>query len=434
MKDVEYKIYEKGLSTSPSESQNESQKASQPAKVQDSEISENSKKYSSLSYTFTGQNGIFIPASIAQVPGLEEDSEGNHSVKAQFALPFGASYISASPWTDPIWYISMGYLPLVNNYALTATMQGSNKIAKYSLNENLRFDSYGFKNSYSSASFTIPLSFWGDWYLNIQDSSDFFYGRQSEEIPEFILKNTSAEDTETLKDLAEYLSGYFMDKSNYTRLYSSTIAGLAFGNISARGQGTYENGGIQIMPFWTNSDYCLWQEEEHLDFADSFYFNLGLDFIAAIPRLLPFESYKKTLNLPLQIEATLFPPSGETLTAEARMLLFSSEVQKSTNKLPLFYFNRWSISSSYEGKFKEKQKLPSYAIFDSHKYLKNIFEGQDIYNDQISLYLTFDFTPNIGGLSRSAFKFQVDAGLHYRFNPEKDQDNFGFSLMGVSIF
>ncbi len=397
-------------------------------------ISQKSKKYSSLAYTFTGQNGIFIPASIAQVAGIQEDSEGNHWVTAQFSLPFGASYISSSPWTDPVWYLSMGYLPLVNNYALTGMMQGSNKISKYNLNQSLSFDSYGFKNSYTSAAFTIPLTFWGDWYLNIQDSSDFFYGRQSEEIPEIILKNTSAEDTETLKDLAEYLSGYFMDKSHYKRLYSSTIAGLAFGNISARGQGTYENGGIQIMPFWTNSDFCIWQEGEHLDFADSFYFNLGLDLTAAIPRLLPFESYKKTLNLPMQINATLFPPSGETLKAEARMLLFSSEVQKSTNKLPLFYFNRWSISSSYEGKFKEKEKLPSYAIFDSPKYFKNIFEGKDIYNDQLSLFLTFDFTPNIGGLARSAFKFQVDAGLHYRFNPEKDQDNFGFSLMGISIF
>ena len=397
-------------------------------------IAEASKAYSSLEYTFTGQNAVFVPLSIAQSPAVTKDSDGSVTLTSQYLMPLGATYVSASPWIDPIWFISAGYMPLLNTFGLSTMVRGTNNLMKYQLNEIASFDSYGFKNTYTSVNFTVPLSFWGNWYLQLEDTSNLFFGRQSIKIPEEILKNVDYGTLQTQKQKTEYLFGYSLDKSSINTLFSTTITGLSFGNICSRGSGTYQQGGIQIMPFWLNGDYALWENGDYLKSEENLYFNLGLDVIAAIPRLLPFEMYKTTLNLPLIMEATLFPTNGKILSTGAKLVLFSTEIQKSTNFLPLLYLNRCTISSTYVGNFGEKEGLPSYAIFEAGKYLKNVFNGAAEYNDEISLYLSFDLTPNIGGLARNYFQFQVDAGFHYRFNPKAEQEHFGFSIMGVTIW
>lgn len=427
-----------------------------------SKIGEESKKYSSLEYTFKGPSGVFIPLSIAKSMKIERTSMNKFALASQYLLPFGLTYVSASPWTDPIWYVQAGYMPFYNTFSVSAISHGTTNLFTFNLSGEAAFDEQGFKQTFGSASLSMPISLPNHWSITLSDTSEIFFGRQNKAVT---INDKWNDDVFSL----DQLLGFTKETDGKNRFFTSNSASLSLENLTRTGPGYGEIKGFTFTPFWYNRILKTWDGEEYLDDESASYSNIGLDLAISIPRLLPFESYNNTVCLPLVLQAILFPKTGENALFGGKLTLFSTEIQKSTNSLPLLYFNRFTISSIYKGGFSERNLtgtdsnftdgtaqtgtqtgaatsqtastasytssgLPSYAIFQSGKYISNIFNGDCEYNDELSLHLNFELTPNVGGLSRSFFKVSLDAGIHYRFFPEKNQSNFAFSLLGITVF
>ncbi len=318
-------------------------------------------------------------------------------------LPIGITYVSSTPWTNPLWYISAGYSFFTNSGGLefyaTNNVNALSSVFLYSANVQIEFNENGYKQSFGNLNLSSKFMTFGTNYVKFSNSSTILEGKQSE---------TEISKENEPENLADYFNVLRTSKDKY--LYLNNSGTLSLGNIHKSGFDYYDYSGLQLSTTLANNYFGF---TEDLETCDTFN-NLSFDFIA-----------KSSFLRPLTLEATLFPNDSYIAAAMAKVVLFNWEIQKSTNFLPLFYFNRINFSTYYVAKFADN--IESWALFDAEKYFSHIKNGDFNYEDELALTCSFGFTPNIGGLSRESFLIDFSCSAKYRFFPAENQKQFVIS-------
>lgn len=360
------------------------------------EFSAASKKFSSLKYNFSGPHGTFVPLAITSTY-----TNKNLSTLNSVWLPFGITYVSSTPWTNPIWYVSTGYNFLTNSEAFRFSITGNSltELFSYSGSAQIEFDDKGYKQTFGNLIFNSKIPVFGTSYIKLSDSGTILEGRQSE---------FSISKDKNPKNLSDYFK--ILKASEDDFLYLSNSASFAFGNIHKSGFKYFDYSGVQIGTTIEN---------DFLSFADNLNIYRRFNNISFNVLL------KNSALLPITLEAALFPSEDYIAAAMAKIVLFNWEIQKSTDFLPLFYANRLTLSTYYVGKIEDK--IDSWAIKEISSYFEHIKSGKTDYTDELALNCSFSFTPNIGGLARNSFMFTVTGNAKYRFFPAENQKRFIFS-------
>lgn len=356
-------------------------------------FSETGKKFSAFKYSFSGPHGTFVPLGVTA-----SYANKNLSELDSVWLPFGLTYVSSTPWTNPIWYLSCGYNFLTNSEAVKFAVSGNSmtELFSYSGTGQVEFDDKGYKQTFGNLTLNSRIPLFGTSYIKFSDSGTILEGRQSE---------TSISKENEPKNLA----GYFkvLKTTNDEFLYLSNSASVSFGNICKSGFNYYDYSGIQIGATLENN---FLSRAENLDINKRFN-NISFSLLA-----------KNSMLLPVTFEAVLFPTEDYIAAAMAKIVLFNWEIQKSTDFLPLFYANRLTLSTYYIGRIEDR--IDSWAIKEIQNYFDHIKNGKTDYSDELALTCSFSFTPNIGGLARNSFMFTVSGNAKYRFFPAENQRSF----------
>ena len=324
-----------------------------------------SKKFSSLLYNFKGPRGTFVPVGI----DLSYEPKTISSTEGVGLALLGLTYVSSTPWTNPVWYVTGGY-DYVNNFegaSVYCTGGSLTPAFNYTCLSHTGFDSEGFKQTYENLLLSSKLYLFGKTYFQAQESGSFIYDR------------------------------------DYSFLCNKFTAGV--GNICRSGFGYYDYSGIQLDAA-LETDYYL--EDYKKKYNQSFY-NLSFELIL-----------KNSLLLPVTLEGMLFPTDSYLAAGRAMVVLFNTEIQGAQDWFPLLYLNRITLSTSYLAKC--RQQIDSWAVNDCWKYIN---EGEKEYNDEFALTCDIFVTPNFGGLTRMTFA--VSNSLIFRFFPEEKEKNFQFS-------
>ncbi len=357
------------------------------------EFSASSKKFSAFKYNFSGPHGTFVPLAITST-----FANKNLSTLDSLWLPFGMTYVSSTPWTNPIWYVSAGYNLLTNSEALRFSVTGNSltELFAYSGTAQIEFDDKGYKQTFGNLIFNSKLPLFGTSYIKFSESGTILEGRQSE---------TSISKDKNPQNLSDYFK--ILKPTNDEFLYLSNSAAISFGNIHKSGFNYFDYSGVQIGATLQNN---------FLSFADNLDINKRFDNISLTLLL------KNSTLIPITFEAALFPTEDYIAAAMAKIVLFNWEIQKSTDFLPLFYANRLTLSTYYVGKIEDK--IDSWAIKEISTYFEHIKDGKTDYSDELALTCSFSFTPNIGGFARNSFMFTISGNAKYRFFPAENQKNF----------
>ena len=355
----------------------------------------NSKNFSALKYSFSGPRGTILP-----IGALSTYTNESLTSLKETLLPLGLTYVSSTPWTNPIWYVSVGYNLFTNSEGLKFFINGSSltNLFNYSASTQIEFDKKGYKQVYGNLNLSGKLPLLYTTYLKLSNSSTILEGRQSE-------TSFSNKKIETIYD---YFGALKTSEKEY--LYLKNKTSLSLGNISKDGIGYFDYSGVQLTCAVDFNRFSL---------ADNF--NRSLDFNNVSIDLL----MKKKIILPITIETVLFPTESYSIAGMAKVILFNYEIQKSTNILPFFYANRFTLSSYYVAKIKDN--VTSWGIKDLKTYFEHIKDGKTEYNDELNVSAAFSFTPNIGGLARNSFMFTVTGEAKYRFFPAQNQKCFSLS-------
>ena len=398
-------------------------------------VEKESKRFSAFAYNFTGPKGLFIPFpssySYQFVPTInQKDGSIFYQVGKSSSL-FGATFASSTPWQNPIYIFSAGLNPFSMSADITMELNGKTGYLAYDLVGNVNFDTDGFKQASGSINFTHQTPFIGNTQIGLRNFSTLAYGRSDLTITEAMLYNIILSENPV-----QSIFGLTKGPSNSNYMYLFEKIQLSLGTLNYDNSEKQSIYGWQMDLFVTFDDSCKIIEKNVIN--SSGIENCGVDFGFFIPRLLPFYTYGTTLNLPLKLMGAIFPNNYYFGAAKASVTLFSTEIQKSTNWLPLFYFDRFTVEASYTGKISDPSHpvLPSFAILNSPYYVDIVKKGQMKYSDELKLTLSLEMNPNIGYLASSSFKFTLNSELIYRFNPNEflGEKNFNFSIFGVTIF
>ncbi len=357
------------------------------------EFSTASKKFSAFKYSFSGPHGTFVPLALTSTYANK-----NLSTLDSAWLPFGLTYVSSTPWTNPIWYVSAGYNLLTNSEALRFSVTGNSltELFAYSGTAQIEFDDKGYKQTFGNLIFNSKIPIFGTSYIKLSESGTILEGRQSE---------TSISKDKNPQNLSDYFK--ILKTTSDEFLYLGNSAAISFGNIHKSGFNYFDYSGVQVSATLQN---------DFLSFADNLDINKRFDNIS-LNLLL-----KNSTLTPITFEAALFPTEDYIAAAMAKIVLFNWEIQKSTDFLPLFYANRLTFSTYYVGKIEDK--IDSWAIKEIPTYFEHIKDGKTDYSDELALTCSFSFTPNIGGFARNSFMFTISGNAKYRFFPAENQKNF----------
>ncbi len=388
-----------------------------------------SRRFSSLAYTFTGQKGVFLPFGMSQVAGFTANPNGSVSLSA-YRQSFGLSYASASPWRSPIWIASFSFDPFFVNFIPSLQVTGTAGNLEYEFLGNVEIGRDGFKQTLDGMSLKYVVPF-GLSYVYFSSDTTFFYGREDDLLYLIGLASPDRMMDPVYRLILDPDSVSLANTKKY--LYADETAKFAVGNIRQSSSDVNSFSGCQLSSVFTTA--FVSKSDDGVN-TFSGYRNLGLDFQVRIPRLLPFEMYSTTLNLPLSLGLSLIPSVNYYASARAGAVLFSTEIQRSTNFLPLLYFNRFTLEAAYTGNFTDDitEPLPVMAIANTGTYMGNLFSGASKYYDELEIKASLFATPNIGHLASSSFKFSIDASLLCRFSPIPAQSNIGAKIMGAVLF
>ena len=365
-----------------------------------------SKPFSPAKYAFSGPHGTFVPFALTQSYVIKKSADALEAV----LVPFGISYITGTPWTYPLFGFSAGFNPLTESAALLAGIYGGTsetQLLSYYALLQVEFDLDGYKQAYGALNVSSKIALGRRTYLSFLQNAQIFEGRQGLiEIPENSEKFFGAlkSDDETHRVL-------FTDR---------TSAGL--GTIKKSGKGFYDYSGVELSAVYMQN-WCACVSEPSYEYDG--YQNIGLDFTA-----------KNSALLPLSAEVFLFPSKSYFLGALAECVFLTKEIQKSTVKMPFLYANRFTLSGYYMGKFTHgwRTYMDSWSVLDTADYMRYLCEGDFYYYDEACLSASFMLTPNIGGLSRPAFRFELKAQFFYRQHPDPDQNHYSASICGITVF
>lgn len=363
-----------------------------------------SEKFSAFKYTFKGPHGVFVPTSNVFTYRNESISELS---SYQFAV--GITYVSSTPWTNPIWWVSVGYEYLLNSWAAGAGISGGSETELFSYNASsqVEFDTKGYKQAYGELKLSSKIPLYDTVYLAFSNESQVLEGRQSYDIDYYYEK--ADKDSKNLQDLFKNLFACVpAGKQQYFYGSNSFFAGI--GNITKSGPGYFDYSGIQAGASLSDT---------FLSYTDDFDNNQSFNNISFEVLL------KNSLIRPITIEAVLYPNDSYIIGGMAKIVLFNVEIQKAADFVPFLYFNRFTVSSYYFAAFEDYVR--SWAVKDTGKYFSHIKDGSADYRDELALTLNLDLTPNIGGLARSDFKMGLCWNFAYRFNPGENQKQFAVS-------
>lgn len=362
------------------------------------EFLEGSKKFSSFTYTFTGPRGTIVPVALT-----ETFSNASYNRLESIILPFGVTYISSTPWTNPLWYVSAGYNLLTNSEAARIYIKGNSMtdLFSYSAIAQVEFDVNGYKQTYENLSLNFNIPIRGTFVLNLSDSGTILEGRQSE-------TTITKEEKDDIKSIFDYF--HILESSEKQYFYANNAFSLGVSNIYKSGMGHYDYSGFKLYSVVDTSFYSLAEDFDR----NIKYGNISFNLL-----------FRNSTILPLIFEASLFPSDSYIAAGLAKIILFNHEFQNSTNILPLFYSNRITLSSYYVARFADD--LESWAVKDACKYLGHLRDGKFDYSDELALTASYSFTPNIGGLARKDFQISVSGSAKYRFNPAENEKYFNFS-------
>ena len=373
------------------------------------------------------RKGTFIPISLME--GKNPDEE-NNSFLSNYLI-YGLTYVSASPWTQPLYIISAGYNPLgtsflftndalfMHNYGLMAMVSGSTdtNVFNYSITAQAEGDKNGFKNALGELDFSSSLPIDGLFNFTMSGNLSLYYGRlnlipvKKDSDIDDEGKTASGDDKEVPSPVTpDLLEGGGLG------FIPTIFASAGFTNLHSNNSGTYENAGFKLQV-----QYIKQPKFE----------NIGLYGSVTVPRLLPVRNDRNwmTYNLPLTFESALFTNEDYFLQAGLSLVLFSTQLQYAAVKFPYLYFNRLSLSASYVAKIGvDNEKTKSWAVLRAKEYLGYLKNQKCIYNDEIALNLSLKLTPNIGGLAQSNFAVTIVSSFMYRPCPAEGQKDFEFKV------
>ncbi len=381
------------------------------------------KKFSLFAFGFT-HRGTVIPLSLTAT----HSASPSGATLSDIPLPFGLTYVTASPWTLPVLAVGAGYNPLTNSAAVGAFVYGGTvtDLFHYNVKAESEFDSGGYKQTAGSANIALKLPAGRTGYVTFAGDAQFLEGRQSKRgIDE--RKYQNAAHSFRIFDLV----GSMESQERTARLFAAASASAAVGNIRRAGREYYEQSGVQLSAAYKTSYYAPLDggatgRTQHQ--------NISIQATVKAARLLPLKNTPgMTYNLPFSVSCALFPAPDALASASASLILFSKEIQYAPNFLPLFYTNRftlrtyyaaaWSSGAAYDWPIKEIAQL------------KAAVAGKRLtYSDEIGLTAAFALTPNVGGAANTALRFSLGATVKYRPVPKTGRQPFSVDISGITVF
>ena len=384
----------------------------------------NEKRFSLLKYGLT-HKGTILPFALTSTSSVT----GNAQTLSSTSLPIGITYVSASPWTLPVWGVSAGYSFLTNSGAVGALATGGTQteLFKYNVQGQIEFDRYGYKQTCESLETACKIPFSNAEYIKFSNKFVFFEGRQSASgFPKDKIEKIYDGDIS-----ASNLFGILESENRTENIFASDKAAFAFGNISKSGREYYEYSGAETALFY-DVHYCASAADLSSPYSKGQ--NAGLTGTLKIPRILPIKNAEGfTNNFPLSVQASLFPAQNYYAAAKADVILFSKEIQWAPNILPLLYTNRFTLSTYYLAKFSSKigsRKESANTI----ELIRSLPSGEISYADELAFKAELTLSPNISGAATYSFAFKVNAVLKYRPNPEANQKSFSLDFSGITLF
>lgn len=334
---------------------------------------------------------------------------------SSFAL--GATYISGGLQTFPLYGFSSGWDFFSNSAILSAFVSSKTdtSIFNYSFLGNLEFDKLGFKQTFENFKINSNIELFNNWNLVFSENIDFFYGRQN-------FYKFKENDYSNLFNFFESLANY----ESRNLLFGKNKFSAGFLNVYKIGNGIFDKIGCSFSANLEN----LYLSEENDFNKENFFNNLGLNFVVQMP-LIPVKNHNSifTFNLPSIFKLDIFPSNSYFLAFSGKFVIFNSEIQKSFNFAPLnlLYFNRFTLSLFYQGKFSSGIK-ESFGIFNFVEHFSSFFEKSANYYDILSISFDFSFTPNFGGLSNPNFLLTASFETFYKFFKLETENSFGINF------
>lgn len=405
------------------------------------------KPFNSFAYFFA-HKGTFIPLALglsmtannsAIKTGVDIDIFGSTVTPAW--LPFGASYITSTPWTNPIFAISAGYSPFSNsfgaNFLVTNKLYTTSNLFLWDVYASVEADSSNknnngvtdaFKQTYNrvSGEFTIDIA--PQVYIKISEALHLFYG------------------TSSSANLFDFDGNVGSLKSNYTwsepRLFIQNRTSFTLGNIHKTSSGYYDLSGFAATIRYDANYYQLFDYSREVTWENERnYHNIGCDLIV-----------KFMAGRPFTLAASIFQDNAYFLDIGATLMIHTWDIQKSINVVPFFLTNRVTLFLTYSGSFKHEdldyiayyrgdklikttsyqKPIASWAVSHLGDYFGYLASGDFDYSDLLKIRAAWALTPNFGGLANSKFQFDISVDLGYRFFT--DNNHFFMAICGKALF
>ncbi|MBR5866471.1 MAG: hypothetical protein IKZ04_01030, partial [Spirochaetaceae bacterium] len=349
---------------------------------------ENAEKYSGLPYLL---KGFWLPFSETNTKTLSENYD---SIKHTGSL-FGFTFTGSTPWGMPVYSASAGYNIIEKSalFALTVSGGTSTNLFGYTLNAAVELDGKGFKQSYESVNLISQIYLTDKLYLQPEYSAEILFGNITE-------KNQSQK-----------------------MFFSQNLIGASLGNVHYVGKGRFEKLGFNLS---ATLNYVYLSDMFNLKDTVKSYNDVSLGCSFYIPKLLPVEAtVSGSYNLPLILSMQLFPNQSYFLEGNGVLVLTSTEIQHSGDLFPILYFNRLNTKLIYKARFSDGQN-EAWAIKNFSNYWNSFVKGKMAYFDVLTFRSEWDFTPNLGNLSKIHPSLVFD--INYSFFPEPDKQHFTFNL------
>ena len=334
-------------------------------------------------------------------------------------LVLGATYFTLTPWDSNLIYLTAGVSPLSGYYGLSFQFQdmAETSVYGYIFEGNVIFSGLKFVQAFLDGDFSTGWKIGRTGSVSVTESNEIYYGR---------LANRFA--GENLVD--GLLNGIFAPGmkpafSSELLLRDSNSLSIGLTASGKTGPGFREvfivRGGLSLDSSWN------WlQSGNDLQYSYT-YCNVSPSLTINIPKLLPLKSrYGWTYNLPLTLNASLYPDYGLVFKGQAFTVLLEKEIQKGLSFFPL-YFVSASVQASYTGVLKNENCGAFFPIFG----IANDFGpgSGSVYVDSVQLNAVLKFKINQGYFV-SMDSFKMTTGIIYLPRTDKNpvRFNFYFSL------
>lgn len=352
------------------------------------------ENFNPFAYAF---RGLLLPLSLTS-----SNNFMNYGSTASYFCPFGFTYITSLPWTAGLTILSGGYGIETKSGVFSIDYQGGagTSILNYSLSSSVEVDTLGFKQVNGSASISSSFDFGTRNAVLFSLNGQANYGRIS-------YTNSKGKVVNNNKDI------YFKNYESFVVTYS---------NVVSSGPGTYERSGFNFSTGVVHSG-ALKIKPQNTTLLNVYDLVMGLDLY--IPHLIPISCLNNfTYNLPVKINANLFPMNGNgysAASATTEALLFGYNIQRAVPGVSALFINDVIITLKYNGgtDFAETSDYDkNWHIAYLNKYVKQAADGTLKYRDYATIKLSLGFTPNVGGFADTQFRNNIY--LSYSFGKKQN--------------